>query len=160
MRTLILGLGNPILTDDAVGLRAARLLHARLPHEDIELAEASVGGLGILELLAGFDRVVIIDALYTGDADIASVVRLTVDDLHTTSHLIASHDVAFPQALELGQIMGMELPEHVSIYGIRVKDPFTFREGLTPELETALPAIVQEIERQEFPSDRPGPTHD
>ena len=60
---LILGLGNTLLADDGIGPAVARRLHARLPAGTADLLEASAGGLEALELMAGYDRVVLIDAI-------------------------------------------------------------------------------------------------
>ncbi len=57
MKTLVLGLGNPLLGDDAVGLRVAASLRGRLP-PDVELDEDYCGGLRLMERLAGYDRAV------------------------------------------------------------------------------------------------------
>ena len=60
---LVLGLGNPILTDDAVGLVVARRVRAALtPEDDIEVEEAEVAGFALLDLLAERRAAVIVDA--------------------------------------------------------------------------------------------------
>ena len=55
MRTLILGLGNPILSDEGVGLRVARALEGRLRQPEIIVLETSMASLDFLNLLAGYD---------------------------------------------------------------------------------------------------------
>ncbi|MEI6724985.1 MAG: hydrogenase maturation protease, partial [Actinomycetes bacterium] len=65
--TLVLGMGNPILSDDGVGLLVAeRLRGTSLPH-GVEVLQSEVGGLRLLELVRGFTRVIIIDALKSSD---------------------------------------------------------------------------------------------
>jgi len=64
-KTLVLGLGNSILTDDGVGCFVARELEGRLSYKGVEIMESSVGGLGLLDLLAGYDKAIIIDAIHT-----------------------------------------------------------------------------------------------
>jgi hydrogenase maturation protease len=54
-RTLILGLGNPILTDDGVGVLVAEQVRARLPEDThIDITEVSVGGLTLMETMIGY----------------------------------------------------------------------------------------------------------
>ncbi len=65
MKTVVLGLGNPILTDDGVGLRVARELEGRLDQQEATVMETSLAGLNMLDLLAGYDRAIIIDAIQT-----------------------------------------------------------------------------------------------
>ncbi|MBI5828855.1 MAG: hypothetical protein HZB20_04795 [Chloroflexi bacterium] len=67
MKTLILGLGNPILGDDALGLRVAALVRQRLPPGSaIEVDEEYWGGLRLMERLVGYDKAILIDAICTG----------------------------------------------------------------------------------------------
>ncbi len=68
-RTLVLGLGNPILSDDSVGLRVVQELQKiLLPRKDLVIDEDHWGGLRLMERLAGFDRAIIIDAIQSGAA--------------------------------------------------------------------------------------------
>ena len=67
MKTLVLGLGNPIVTDDAVGLRVAQALKPLLTHcPDIDISEDHWGGLRLMERMVGYNRAIIIDAICTG----------------------------------------------------------------------------------------------
>ena len=65
-KIIVIGLGNPILTDDGVGVKVAyeveKALGANIPI-NLTITEASVGGLRLMELLVGYDRVILIDAL-------------------------------------------------------------------------------------------------
>ncbi|MGB2852819.1 MAG: hydrogenase maturation protease, partial [Dehalococcoidia bacterium] len=65
MKTLVLGLGNPILSDDAVGLRVVEELEGRVDQQEVKLVETTVAGLGLLDFLTGHDRAIIIDSIQT-----------------------------------------------------------------------------------------------
>jgi hydrogenase maturation protease len=68
-KTLVLGLGNDILSDDAVGLILARQLATKLAGIDgIEVRETMEMGLALLDFLVGYDAVLILDAIQTGQA--------------------------------------------------------------------------------------------
>ncbi len=68
-KTLIIGLGNPLISDDSVGLRVARRLRDVLRHRnDIEVTEDYWGGLRLMERMIGFDRAIVIDAICSGAA--------------------------------------------------------------------------------------------
>ena len=99
MRTIIIGLGNPLLTDDALGIKAAAILRQELiDHDNIEVVEAYLGGLGLMELMIGFDRAIVVDAMTTGvhppgtlvvEAPVGmdfkvKAVRLHLDNSHRT----------------------------------------------------------------------------
>ena len=67
IKTLILGLGNPILTDDGVGCHVAMALKDRLKGPEVDVMEASIAGLDFLDLLTAYDRAIIIDAIQTDE---------------------------------------------------------------------------------------------
>jgi hydrogenase maturation protease len=144
LRTLILGLGNPILSDDAAGLQAARLLHELIGGQDVDLVEEAVAGMRTVQLLSGYDRAVVIDVVQD-EARVGEVWRLDPDDLEGGSSAAPSHGIGLGQALRLGQLMDLPMPEQVLIYGIAAADTTTFGERLTPKLEEALPTIVRRI---------------
>jgi hydrogenase maturation protease len=143
IKTLILGLGNSILTDDAAGLEVARRVHSQLGCKDIDLIEAATAGLRSLQLLLGYDRAVIIDVIPDRE-NTGHVYRLTPKELGDPS-TSATHGVGLGQAIQWGRKAGLDVPETVTIYAIAVNDPWTFGEELTPQMEEALPAIVDEI---------------
>jgi len=143
LRTLILGLGNPILTDDAVGLHVARRLHKLLGDQDVDLVEAAVAGLQSVDLISRYDRAVIIDAVPDGEQS-GKVWRIDGAALESGA-APSSHGIGLGQALRLARELSMRLPEETILYAIAVVDPYTFGEGMTPQVEQALPGVVQEI---------------
>ncbi len=147
MKTLILGLGNPILTDDGIGIHIVREVAARSLPNNITCVEASVGGLRLLEVIAGFERVIIVDAIQTPDGQPGELHRLRVDDLQASLHAGSTHDLSLPGALRLGRSMGMALPDDddILIFAIQVADPLTFGEECTPQVAAAIPRAVQAV---------------
>lgn len=155
MSTLLLGLGNPILGDDGVGPRLAADFAERLgarPGLRVE-ADCAVGGLELLDLLAGHERVIVLDALQAADPHPGAWHAFDARALRETLHLDNVHDANFATALALGRRLGMPLPadEAIHIFGVEVADACTFSEQLTPALAAAYPvyaeAIFGEIER-------------
>lgn len=153
--TLIIGLGNPILTDDAVGIKVARALEAGdsmggegLP-DGVQVAEASVGGLRLMELMIGYERVVLIDAIKTPGGQPGHVSILSVDALPRTLNTASSHDTNLTTALEAGRRLGAKLPadEHIHIVAIEAEDVLTFGERCTPAVEAAIP-LAERVVRQ------------
>ncbi len=142
MRTLVLGLGNPILSDDGVGLAVARELHRELQGRvpGVEVLTTALVGLEILELIGGYDRVFLVDALTTQDGRPGTVRRLTLEG--GTRHLFSSHGVNFFELLELGRRLGYPVPEVGGVYGVEIGDEVAFGVGLSPAVEAALPATV------------------
>ena len=147
--TLVLGLGNTILTDDGVGIYIAREIKKKIKYSGVTIQEASLGGLELLDAMVDFKRVILIDAMVIGSGEIGSCIKLSPNDLGGGSAM-ARHQVPLHEALELGRRLHMNLPKDIIIYGIMVKDTTTFCESCTPEVQACIPKIVDEIIQNEF----------
>ena len=147
MKTLVIGLGNPLLRDDSVGLRVAQQLRPLLSsYSDIEIVEDYRGGLRLMERMVGFDRAIIIDAICTG-AEPGTIHLLSPDDI-PTQRSASAHDVNLPTALQLGRNSGAHLPanEAILLVGVEAADIQTFDdENLTPEVEAGIPLAVEAV---------------
>lgn len=148
MKTLILGLGNPILADDGVGPRVARELESRLDQPEVTVMEASLAGLNMLDLLAGYDRAVIIDAIQTVGGEAGRIYRLDLEAFDATRRAAAPHDVNFATSLELGKQLGLALPSRLDIFAIEVADTSHFSEECTPRVTAAIPLCAEMIVRE------------
>jgi len=147
MRSLILGLGNAILGDDAVGLRVARAIAERWGMtEGLMVAEEESGGLALVEQLAGFDRVLLVDAIQTGAAP-GTLHRLAVDSI-PTQRTATAHGINLRLALEVGRRSGVSLPPDsaISILGIEAAEVMTFSDTLSLEVQLAIPAAIRAAE--------------
>ena len=147
MKTLVLGLGNPILTDDGVGIHVVRRAAARCAADHISFAEACVGGLRLLELLVGYQRVLLVDAIQTADGEPGTIFRLQPHQLQQSLHSGSSHDLTLAGALTLGRSLGLPLPDddHLTILAVEVEDVLTFGEECTPPVRAAISSVVDEI---------------
>jgi hydrogenase maturation protease len=148
-KTLLLGLGNSILKDDAVGLRVVRALGERVIQEEVHVEESSFGNIDLLDFISGYDRLIIVDSIKTEGGKPGDLYRLNLGDLDSTLHLSCPHDINLATALELGKRLGMEIPGEIRIYGIEVEDNQTFCETCSPPVEEAIPLIIEEIARGE-----------
>ena len=63
MKTVIIGLGNTVLSDDGAGVYVARLLSGRFDTDDVSVVEMDAAGMNLMESLGGFDRAFLIDAI-------------------------------------------------------------------------------------------------
>ncbi len=147
MKTLVLGLGNPILTDDGVGIHVVRAMAAQCQRDDVTFAEASVGGLRLLDVIAGYERVVLVDAIQTRDGRAGDIHRLHPNDLRASLHSGSTHDLSLTGALALGRGLGLTLPgdEAITILAIEVEDVLTFGEACTPAVAAAIPRAVEVV---------------
>jgi hydrogenase maturation protease len=141
MKTIIVGLGNPILGDDGVGWKIAEEIQKQLPNfpmpegEKIDIVYLSLGGLGLMEHLIGYDRAILIDAFATDDQP-GSILIMKLNELpnYTAYHTTSVHDTSLQKAIELGKSMGAKLPEDVEIVGITTVRVHEFSEELSPPI--------------------------
>jgi hydrogenase maturation protease len=144
---LLIGLGNPLVTDDSVGLRVVQAVRQQLAddHPRVDIVEDYWGGLRLMERMIGYDRVIVVDAICCGSPP-GTVHHLTVDAI-PTQRSASAHDVSLPTALEFGRRAGAALPanEHVYLLGIEAHDVINFGSECTPAVAAAIPRAVAEV---------------
>jgi len=145
MKTLIVGLGNPILSDDGIGIRVAQAVAdtKRVTDSNVEFVEASLGGLALAERLQGYDRVILVDAIQTCGGKPGAVYRLSLDDV-PTRHADSIHDASLKTALEVFRHHGGHIPSQITIIALEAVNLLNF-ETLTPEVEAAIPSAVEAV---------------
>jgi hydrogenase maturation protease len=145
MKTLMIGMGNPILSDDAIGVRLAADFKAAVePCSELDIIEeCSVGGINLLDVFRGYQRAIVLDSLQTTGGTPGTWHRFTAEALRETAHLTNIHDANFATALDLGRHMGVPLPENeqIHILAVEIEDNRTFSEQMTPALEQAYPRL-------------------
>lgn len=174
--TIILGLGNDILSDDAAGILVARWLAPLLDgNPDVEVVESTLGGMRIIELLAGYERAILVDAI-AGDAyEPGEIYRFTLKDLALaaratalestrqtpssadsspaaaprTQRLVGIHDIDILTACELADLIGVPFPAEIEIIAIGAADVLTISEDLTPCVAAAVESVAKEL-RERF----------
>lgn len=151
-RTVVIGLGNPILSDDAVGVNVARQLRIALMDSDtVEIKELYAGGMRVMDAVAGFDKAVIIDAMRTGLYPPGTIRLIPLSELGTARNLASTHDTNLLTALELGGMLGMVMPHEVKVFGIEALDVENFSEVLTRDVERSIPTAVNMILKEVMP---------
>jgi len=144
MKILVLGLGNPILSDDGVGFVLIDELEKIVTDENIIFEKISLAGMEILETMLDYDKVILLDSIQLGEEP-GKIHRLTEDDIHLTQHS-STHDLGFKTVLDLGkQYYKDRMPKELLIFGIEAKDVTTFSESLTSEVQAKIPEILKEI---------------
>jgi len=99
---LILGLGNEILTDDGIGIKLVNDLEKKFRRSSFDFKTASCGGLEIVELMNGYDFVIIIDAIKTLGGIPGKIYYFTPHHFRQSMHVSSFHDICFLTALQFG----------------------------------------------------------
>ncbi|MDD1652924.1 MAG: hydrogenase maturation protease [Methanomicrobiales archaeon] len=137
-RTRVIACGNPLLGNDAAGLRVMALLQGLRP--GLDMVEGGLGGLGLIPLMEGADRVIIVDA--TQGMGEPGEVRVFRDLPPSRLFPLSLHDLGVVEAVQVAREVGIA-PE-VVIVGIEGGAPGAYSRDLDPEVERG----VQEACRQ------------
>jgi hydrogenase maturation protease len=145
MKTLVLGLGNPILSDDGVGIKAAHEVANQLNNPQVTVVETSTAGLSLLDSIVGYDKVVIIDAIQTEKGEAGEIYRMGTADFSLTKHFSSPHQINLATALELGKMLSLAMPKEITVFAVEAKDITSFSEECTPEVKRAIPEVVKMV---------------
>jgi len=149
-KTLVLGLGNPILGDDGVGWRAVEVFESTFKDrldQPIEIDYLSVGGLSLMERLIGYNHAILVDASFTGSLPSGYVSCFPLEQLPTSfqGHLSSSHDTTLQNAIAVGRKLGATLPGEIQIVTIEAENIYEFSDQLSPAVSCAVQQAVEVI---------------
>ena len=144
MKTIVLGVGNLILGDDGVGIHVTNELKKHINDPNIIIDDAVTGGMNLLELLLGYDKAIIVDAVKTNEGEAGEVKRIPLGNF-STMHSCNPHDVSLIEAIDVAKKMGENrIPKEIIVIGILMKEiPCEFGEKLSDKIATAVPRAVE-----------------
>jgi hydrogenase maturation protease len=161
VKTLVVGLGNPILGDDGIGWQIAQKLQQlkEIP-SDVTIECLAIGGISLMEALIDYDRAILIDAIVTHQVPVGSVTCYKLGDLPNlnTGHMSSAHDTSLVEALQLGRSLGAHLPVDISIVAIESQKVYDFSEDMTPAVAAAIPLglkFIQDLLIESNPENAP-----
>jgi len=144
-KTLVVGLGNPILGDDGVGWKVAEeVMTQLLPDTPVVVDCLSLGGLSLMEHLIGYEHAILVDA-FALEEPVGSILVLKLSDLpnYSAFHTTSAHDTSLQNAIKLGRSMGAPLPDDVMVVGVVTKRVYDFSEELSPPVAEAVPQAAK-----------------
>ncbi len=168
-RTVVVGLGNPILRDDGVGCAVVRLAARRLAHRrDLAFVELNQGGLRLAETISGYRRAVIVDALahvsssatdletpriprirgiIIGGSGKSGTVRIRRTSLLPVGlrHVASAHDTGLATALSLARALLLPLPNEIVVVAVVAHDLAAFGTCFSRPVARAVPAAVDTV---------------
>lgn len=150
MKTLLLGLGNELYGDDGVGIHVVRMLKQEKRtqpskgFEDVEMEECSLSGLALLDVIVGYDRLILVDTIKRETPVSGRIHLLTEEDVRAIPGP-SPHYVSVPQMIELGRRLGLCVPDKIQIIAVEAKNMHYLGEGLSAEMREKLPAIILKV---------------
>ena len=140
-KALILGLGNPILSDDGIGLVVAERLKGRVGGVDV--ISTPLTGLHLLDLMVGYDALFLIDAMITTESPPGELKFISPDEVSLPT--LSSHGFNLLEILKLGKKLGLSVPELKWVYGITIGRSPAFGEEPSPELMAKVESMASQI---------------
>jgi len=142
---LVIGLGSPIMCDDAIGLRVADAVGSmRLPK--VETMQEAIGGLDIIPMIAGHRNVIIVDAIKTNAYEPGTVIIFDPEDFEPTVANASAHEINLATAMHIGRQLDPDgMPASVKFVAIEVSDIMTLSETMTDAVEKALPDAIDAV---------------
>lgn len=149
-KTIVLGIGNPILQDDGVGIHVANELKKHIiDRPDVTIDSAFTGGMNLLDMMVDHDRAILIDAVKLRDKKPGDVDMFELGEL-SAFHTNNPHDVSLPQAIEMAKRLGeRRIPDDIKLVGINLGElPYEFGENLSIEIKKAVPKAVKLVKEE------------
>jgi hydrogenase maturation protease len=140
LNVLVLGAGNILLSDEGVGVRVVEALQDRYDVPDtVEILDGGTCGMGLLDVIAGRDHLIIVDAVNTGSPS-GTLVRLADDEIPVVFRTKSSpHQLGLQDVLALLTLLE-RAPRHVTVIGVQ---PASLDLGL--DLSPVIAACVDEM---------------
>lgn len=144
-KILVIGLGSPIMSDDAIGLEVVDEIEA-MELDDVDTRQEPVGGLDIIPLLWGYRNAIIVDAIQTGEYGPGTILFYNPEDFDDTIGDASAHDINLATGMKIGREVEPEMmPDTVKFVAIEAKDILTVHEGMSEELIAAKPKAVEAV---------------
>ncbi|HOI12375.1 MAG TPA: hydrogenase maturation protease [Methanoculleus sp.] len=138
-RVCIIGCGNPLMGNDGAGIRAIRLFEGRFPGVDV--IDGGTGGFGLIPLMEGYDKVVIVDAMVGIGDNIGDVLTFETPPWDLSTY--AFHDMGIGEVVAIARELGYA-GEIVTV-GIEAGEIRSFSRDIDPAVEKGVRIAEQEI---------------
>jgi hydrogenase maturation protease len=135
-KAVIIGLGNPLMADDGLGIEVLNQLRPFEFHPDVELVDGGTWGMNLLPIIEDHDHILLIDAINTGAAP-GTLIVLERDEIpRYLSTKVSPHQVDLRDVLALAEFRG-KLPQHTVAIGLQ-PEVVEMRTGLSPSVKHQL----------------------
>jgi len=151
-RIVVVGLGNPLLTDDTIGLLIVKQFEQNYcrHYSNVKFVLNYSGGFDLMEELIGFDKTIIVDSIYTGQTEAGFCHEFSAKDMNRVnqSGLLNSHGLNLPALLDTGAKCGYSMPEDVILYGIEGRNFNDFSEEPSAAVKGGINTAIKKLQTQ------------
>ena len=149
MKTAIMGFGNPVRSDDAIGIYVIDELRKSIGNTDaVSLFDMGTAAFGVLFGLKGHDKIILVDAVINTNEPIGTLFKVPAEEVLRAPEedpMVFLHGMKWDQALSYAKkIMGDSYPEDISVYLIAI-DNTKLEVDLSPTVKEAGDKVVNHI---------------
>lgn len=149
MKTAIMGFGNPVRSDDAVGIYVIEELRKKLPEtEDISIFDMGTAAFEVLFGLKGHDKIILVDAVLNSNEPVGTLFKVPAQEVMKAPQddpMVFLHGMKWDQALSYTKkILRDEYPEDIQVYLVAIENT-KLEVDLSDEVKGAGNKIVQHI---------------
>ncbi len=137
---LLLALGNDIMGDDAAGLMAADSLKEEFG-EKVDFINSIETGLALLEIMSGYERVLLLDSIVTGEHQPGTILEFSSSEFEKVLGS-SPHFMGLPEVIDLANHLSIDFPKNIRILALEIEQPFEFSANLSDDIRLALPVYV------------------
>jgi hydrogenase maturation protease len=146
-KTLILGIGNYLLSDDGVGVHAVQKLERtkQIP-EEVQVVDGGTCGLDLLHFLEGIERLIIVDAVKTKHPA-GTIIRLEGDAIPAYLTMkVSPHEIGMPELLAAAKLRDI-YPAEVIVLGVQ-PESLAMSVDLTPAVAASLDELIERVMKE------------
>lgn len=150
MKTLVLGVGNILLSDEGLGVRAVEELKKKYRFSnDVELMDGGTLGIDLLYFMEGFERLLLVDAVLGGCAP-GTLYRFEGDEVKAYFRKkVSAHELGIQEVLALAQMLGKD-PKEVVLVGMEPESldiSLELSQTIRSKFNQLIFAVLKELER-------------
>ncbi len=142
-RPLVLGLGNDLIADDGFGILAVEELQVALG-DRAEFVGTSVHGVALLDSLIGYDQVIVIDVIQTGQNPVGTVTEIDPRSFRPVASP-SPHYTGLPEMLALAEQLELPFPKDIRVFAVEAQDLVTLGGPMTAAVREALPEVIRRV---------------
>jgi hydrogenase maturation protease len=146
MKILVLGLGNELLSDDRVGLLAARRLRTMLDSQ-AEVCESNLTGIALLDLLVGYDKTILIDAVQTERYAPGTLVEIDPRKLSAVPSP-SPHYAGVPEMIATARQLSLPFPMDIKIIAVAISCVQIIGKPMSAPVVRAIAEVIWRVQEQ------------
>jgi hydrogenase maturation protease len=141
---LVLGIGNPLMGDEGIGIRVAEILMSSFDFGNgVEVADAGTMGVGMINVFRDRDYVLVVDAVDGTEHPPGAIVTMEPEDMAPNQVMHSLHDQKLIDVLQAASLAGIEF--EIDFIGVQIDRIEQWVTELSRPLEAALPSVVAAV---------------